>query len=671
MADPRDTPDPVDSDVDVDDVYGEGGVTPDLLDRRPVVPRTVASLYESRPGLNPTHAVKTFVEAVNLQERYGHLRVVDDLIGLQRRVGDTIERYTDKLRNAEARSGTSESARFGIGHFGGERAVVYVVDWSFFAGSLGEVAGEKFVQAAELAEREGLPLISMGASSGVRQHENVLGLVQMQRMAAAANKFQHTTNRPYVSVLAGQVWGGMSASAVPVADLIVALEGTDYGFAGRRVIETFEGREVPRGLQSAEANYLDRNVDVLVKDVDELISFIGQVLTSGRHSHRIKPGDRDGARDEAAVAPGSRTVTAGPEGFSAALWDRQEVEQSVDVPRERRDRDSASTRDSLMARYNEIAAGAGRLDTEYFLRHVFDAAVPFYNHVRFEDQKAYPSIIAALASLGGQSFMVIGDQPSYTISGGYVGKRPANPSPEDFEYAVRMMTAAERWDLPIVFFTDTLGAMPSMAAERRGQSRAIAQSIKRAASHPYPTISVISGAMGSGGGLATTPFGRETIMLDSALGFVSEPRSTASILYSVANPTVEQVGMTLETMKASALDLKAQGLVDTIVHDADEPAETARELRAAITKGYNDQHGLNPRRLRRQADERLRPRTLGKLATVEERHAGSHEEQPQQQHLGADETQRRHLRADEAPQQHRDDHRPDPRHAPEPGLTTE
>ena len=669
MADPRDTPDPVDSDVDVDDVYGEGGVTPDLLDRRPVVPRTVASLYESRPGLNPTQAVKTFVEAVNLQERYGHLRVVDDLIGLQRRVGDTIERYTDKLRNAEARSGTSESARFGIGHFGGERAVVYVVDWSFFAGSLGEVAGEKFVQAAELAEREGLPLISMGASSGVRQHENVLGLVQMQRMAAAANKFQHTTNRPYVSVLAGQVWGGMSASAVPVADLIVALEGTDYGFAGRRVIETFEGREVPRGLQSAEANYLDRNVDVLVKDVDELISFIGQVLTSGRHSHRIKPGDR--AEDGAETPTGSRTVTAGPEGFSAALWDRQEAEQSVDVPRERRDRDSASTRDSLMARYNEIAAGAGRLDTEYFLRHVFDAAVPFYNHVRFEDQKTYPSIIAALASLGGQSFMVIGDQPSYTISGGYVGKRPANPSPEDFEYAVRMMTAAERWDLPIVFFTDTLGAMPSMAAERRGQSRAIAQSIKRAASHPYPTISVISGAMGSGGGLATTPFGRETIMLDSALGFVSEPRSTASILYSVANPTVEQVGMTLETMKASALDLKAQGLVDTIVHDADVPAQTARELRAAITKGYNEQHGLNPRRLRRQADERLRPRTLGKLATVEERHAGSHEEQPQQQHLGADETQRRHLRADEAPQQHRDDHRPDPRHAPEPGLTTE
>ncbi|OLT17180.1 hypothetical protein BJF80_03090 [Serinicoccus sp. CUA-874] len=397
MADPRESREPEDHDLDVDDVFGEGGVTPDLLDRRPVKPRTVASLYESRPGLNPTQAVTRFMEAVNLQERFGHLRVVDDLIGLQRRVGDTIERYTDKLRNAEARSGTSESARFGIGHFHGERAVVYVVDWSFFAGSLGEVAGEKFVQAAELAEREGLPLISMGASSGVRQHENVLGLVQMQRMAAAANKFQHTTNRPYISVLAGQVWGGMSASAVPVADLIVALEGTDYGFAGRRVIETFEGREVPRGLQSAEANYLDRNVDVLVKDVDELIDFVGQVLGSGRTGNRLRVKDADDALAET----GSRTVTAGPEGFSAALWERQEVAEQVELPRDRRDRDSATPRDSLMARYNEIAAGAARLDTEYFLRHIFDGAVPFYNHVRFEDQKTYPSIIAALATLGG------------------------------------------------------------------------------------------------------------------------------------------------------------------------------------------------------------------------------------------------------------------------------
>jgi acyl-CoA carboxylase subunit beta len=617
MSDPRERAhlDGPEADPHDDYVTGDGGVTADLLDRRPVVRRTVATLYEGRPGLNPTQAIRAFLEAVNLQERRGHLRVVDDLIGLQRRVGDTIEHYKDKLLKAEARSGATESAMFGIGHFKGQRAVVYVVDWAFFAGSLGEVAGEKFVQAAELAEREKLPLVSMGASSGVRQHENVLGLVQMQRMAAAANKFQHTTNRPYICVLAGQVWGGMSASAVPVADLVVALEGTDYGFAGRRVIETFEGKAVPRGMQSAEANYLDRNVDVLLKDVDELIDFLSRIFAAERSPQRIHPGRAEAVARPGDVRPGGRAMTAGPEGFSAALWDRQVPEITFQLPRARRDQPQMCTRDALMARYNEIAAGAGRLDTEFFLQTVFDSAVPLYNHVRFEEEKKYPNVIAGLGTIGEQTFMVVGDQPSYQVSAGYVGKRPANPGPEDFEFGVRMMHAAQRWGLPIVFFTDTLGALPTMAAERRGQSRAIAQSIKTSASHPFPTVSVITGAMGSGGGLATTPFGRHTIMLDSALGFVSEPRSTATILYNEANPSVEQVAMTLETMRASAEDLKAQGLVDTIVQDADDPYDTARALREAIVEGYNRQHGLTPRRLRQKADERLRPRTIGRLAT--------------------------------------------------------
>ena len=42
---------------------------------------TVATLYEARPGLNPTQAIRAFLEAVNLQERHGHMRVVDDLLG--------------------------------------------------------------------------------------------------------------------------------------------------------------------------------------------------------------------------------------------------------------------------------------------------------------------------------------------------------------------------------------------------------------------------------------------------------------------------------------------------------------------------------------------------------------------------------------------------------------
>jgi len=575
--------------------------------RPPEPPRTIDSLYAGRPALNPVAVMEEFMGAVDLRERYGHMKIVDDVIGLRRVVEGKIETYRDKLTRAESRSDKTESARFGTGVVLGEQAVFFALNWDYFAGSLGEVAGEKFVRAAELAERLKLPFVSIGASSGVRQHENVLGLVQMQRMAAAANKFKENSDQPYVSVLAGQVWGGMSASAVPVADIVMALEGTDYGFAGPRVIETFEGHPVAPGAQSAEANLLDRNIDVLVKDVPELLEFLGASFRAVRRSHakhiQIPEWHRDTHFDPHATG---RPIHFGEQGFSPALTDRQTPVRTVQVERARADADKTDNAERLMARYNEMTSGARRLDADFIMREAFDSVVPLYNVAQFEELKKYPNIIAGIASIGEQSFMVIGDQPSYkALSDAYVSKYAPNPGPEDFEYTTRMIEAAERWKLPLVFMTDTLGALPTLAAERRGQSRAIANAITAAGSHPYPVISVITGALGSGGGLATTPFGRHTVMLDSALAFVSEPRSMASILYSVANPTEEQVSMTLETVRASAADLQAQGLVDTIVADGENPYRTAADLRKAIIEGFENQQGKSPRQLRAATDKKL------------------------------------------------------------------
>ncbi len=585
----------------------------DVIDLKPKQQRTVHALIAERPKLNAVEAGEEFIGAVGFEERYGHLRVVDDIIGLRRRLMDgTVETYRDKLTRAE-RSGKQESARFGTGTIMGERAVVYAMDWGFFAGSLGEAAGEKFVLASELAMRENLPFVSFMASSGVRQQENVPALVQMERMAVAARKFQHTTDKPYVSVLAGQVWGGMSASAVPIADLVVALEGTDYGFAGPRVIETFEGSPVPKGAQSAEANLLDRNIDVTVKDVPELLDLLGRSLRAVRLSKKAASiADTDSNGRQFPTLTG-RPLMFNGNGFSPALYDRQHGD-SVFIARDRRDKPTMPLPDQLMARYREIAIAPGRIDTEFVMQNVFDNMVPFYNTVELDGTKTYPNIIAGVGSIGEQSVMVIGDQPSYTHSNSYVGKKAANPGPEDFEFALRMLQAAERWRLPVMFVTDTLGALPTMAAERRGQSRAIAELIGAAGSYPYPLVSVITGGLGSGGGLATTPFGRHTVMLDSGLGFVSEPRSMASILYNVANPTDEQVKETLESSRSSAEDLKNQGLVDAIVHDSDNPYQTAHDIRAQLVTGLERQHGKKPRELRADTAKRLSTRMLGKLA---------------------------------------------------------
>lgn len=581
--------------------------------RPPEPPKTIDSLYAGRPTLNPVDAMEEFVGAVGLQERYGHMKIVDDVIGLRRTVGDKVETYRDKLTRAESR-GKTESARFGIGLVMGERAVIYAQNWDYFAGSLGEVAGEKFVLAAELAEHEKLPFVSIAASSGVRQHENVLGLVQMQRMATAANKFKENSDQPYISVLAGQVWGGMSASAVPLADVTLALEGTDFGFAGPRVIEAFEGRPVPSGAQSAEANLLDRNIDLMVKDVPELLEFLGRSIKAVQRSQakhvQIPEWHRDLHIDPHAT---SRPLHFGEQGFYPALLDHQSPSRTVHIERRRADTGKESTAEQLMARYAEMTSGGRRLDTEFIMREAFDIVVPLYNAAQFEELKKYPNIIAGIASIGDQSFMVIGDQPSYkALSDTYVSKHAPNPGPEDFEYEVRMIEAAKRWKLPIVFMTDTLGALPTLAAERRGQSSAIAKAIAAAGSYPYPVVSIITGALGSGGGLATTPFGRHTVMLDSALAFVSEPRSMASILYTTATPSEGQVEYTLEHVRPAAHDLHRQGLVHTVVSDSNNPYQTVADLRRAIIDGLEKQQGKSPRRLRAETDKQLTPKMIGR-----------------------------------------------------------
>src|SRR5665213_2253114 len=189
------------------------------------------------------------------------------------------ESYGDKLQR-ERGKGKTESSTYGLADFDGHPAVLYAMNWDFFAGSLGVVSGEKFQAAADLAIARKLPFVSVYASSGVRQHENFAGLTQMTRMVEAIRNYKDRVDLPHVAALLGNVWGGVSASAVPNADLIVATSGTNFGFAGPNVIEAFEGLSVPADSQSAEANLLDRNIDVVLSEVGDVVWYLSAILTS-------------------------------------------------------------------------------------------------------------------------------------------------------------------------------------------------------------------------------------------------------------------------------------------------------------------------------------------------------------------------------------------------------
>src|SRR5487761_1278953 len=257
-------------------LFGEGHPT-----GLPIFKAPIGAHLRNRKKVNSPSQLLALQELVHFKAAHGRWRIAKDLIGLVRRghgsEGD--ESYGDKLQR-ERGKGKTESSTYGLANFDGHPVVLYAMNWDFFAGSLGVVSGEKFQAAADLAIAKKLPFISVYASSGVRQHENFAGLTQMTRMVESIRHFKEKVALPHVAVLLGNVWGGVSASAVPNADLILATSGTNFGFAGPNVIEAFEGSAIPLDSQSAEANLLDRNIDVVLSDVGELVKYLGDILTS-------------------------------------------------------------------------------------------------------------------------------------------------------------------------------------------------------------------------------------------------------------------------------------------------------------------------------------------------------------------------------------------------------
>ncbi|MBW4029857.1 MAG: hypothetical protein HIU57_04155 [Acidobacteria bacterium] len=567
----------------------------------------VEAHLKNRRKVNSPGELLALQDLVHFKASHGRWRIGKDLIGLIRRgpAGEHDESYLDKLRRESGR-GKSESSTYGLATFDGHSVVLYAMNWDFFAGSLGVVSGETFQAAADLAIAKKLPFVSVYVSSGVRQHENFAGLTQMTRMVEAIRHYKEKVDLPQIAVLLGNVWGGVSASAVPNADLILATSGTDYGFAGPNVIEAFEGSAVPSGSQSAEANLLDRNIDVVLPDVGELVTYVASVLSSTTkpdRQHQLTAATVPAIRNISAP-DARRTFDFGPVGIRGPSFD---IARDAELVRPSATRTpSTDPADALVERYQDLMTDANRIDLEFIARYAFSDATAVYNLVQEADFRRYPAIVGAFAKIGAQPFVIVGTQPSYQRIGDTVVKRPSNPAPEDFAFMERMLDIGERLGLPALFVTDTLGAKPTLESERRGQSRAIARSILKGIDYSEPVITVVAGALGSGGGLATTPMADHVIMLEKAMAFVAEPRSAASILYKTATPTHEQVKVTVSTMRSTAADQLDLGLIDEVVPEDPNPFITVETLHQAILASYVELAALSEKKRRARRQERIR-----------------------------------------------------------------
>ena len=243
--------------------------------------------------------------------------------------------------------------------------------------------------------------------------------------------------------------------------------------------------------------------------------------------------------------------------------------------------------EKLFRQYESLAYDPQRLDTQTLTKLVFSDVVELYDSHVLNEVQYFPAIVAAVGKIGPQPFLIIGNQPSYqTLSDGSVRKIPSSPEVKDFEYMQRMLEFGGRLGLPVVFFTDTLGAKPTLEAEKQGQSRAIHDSIAAGIEYPNLEFSIVTGVLGSGGGLATTPTGDYIAMLDYAMAFVSEPTSQTAILNNKANPTREEIIESLPGMRATASDQLELGLIDAVIEESDDPIETAKNVHLAIANAF-------------------------------------------------------------------------------------
>jgi acetyl-CoA carboxylase carboxyl transferase subunit beta len=173
------------------------------------------------------------------------------------------KRYTDRLKEAQSKTGRADAIMVAHGSMGGLPVVVAAFDFGFMGGSMGMAVGEGLVAAAKLAVLQEAPLIVVPASGGARMQEGILSLMQMAKTVAALGRLRDA-GAPFVSILTDPTTGGVAASYALLGDINLAEPGALIGFAGPRVIEQTIRQKLPDGFQRSEFLLEHGMVDAVV-----------------------------------------------------------------------------------------------------------------------------------------------------------------------------------------------------------------------------------------------------------------------------------------------------------------------------------------------------------------------------------------------------------------------
>ena len=226
------------------------------------------------------------------------------------------------------------------------------------------------------------------------------------------------------------------------------------------------------------------------------------------------------------------------------------------------------------------------------------------------------SIVGGLARFDGEPCVVIGRQKGRDTKEKIV-RNFGMPRPEGYRKALRLLTLAEKFSLPVFTFVDTPGAYPGIDAEERGQSEAIGRNLFALAQLKTPVIVTVIGEGGSGGALAIA-VGDVVMMLQYATYSVISPEGCASILWKSAEKAPEAA----ESLGITASRLKTLGLIDRVVTEPlggahRDPQAAATALKKALVEALRQVQEKKPKQLVEERLERLM--SYGKFKETAER----------------------------------------------------
>lgn len=228
-----------------------------------------------------------------------------------------------------------------------------------------------------------------------------------------------------------------------------------------------------------------------------------------------------------------------------------------------------------------------------YIEALFTEYTPLAGDRNFADDLA---VMGGLARFEDRPVMVIGHEKGNDTKS-RIERNFGMARPEGYRKAVRLMTLADKFGLPVITLVDTPGAYPGKGAEERGQSEAIARSTEKCLQIGVPLVSVIIGEGGSGGAVAFATANR-VAMLEHSVYSVITPEGCASILWKDA----EKMREAAEAMRLTADDLMKLGVIDKIIPEAKggahrHAADTISAVRSSIATMLSELEGKSAKEL--------------------------------------------------------------------------